>query len=189
MTVYLASTSPRRRQLLGEILDDFVRISPETEEKEYPFFTPKEKCIRRCKDKCVAAINHIKEKDMVIIASDTVVDFHGNTLDKPENEAAAYKMISDLSDNFHLVHTAVSVYKSGTMYTFCDTASVHFRHIPRDVITRYVKEDTAYDKRGGYGIQTDFGKKYIDKTEGDYYTVVGLPVQKLKNLLTFLNIL
>ena len=98
-------------------------------------------------------------------------------------------MISDLSGNFHYVHTAVSVYYEGSVFTFCDTTEVHFRHIPQDVISEYVKENTAYDKRGGYGIQTEFGQKYIDRIEGDYYTVVGLPVERLKKLLIFLNIL
>lgn len=188
MDIYLASTSPRRRQLLSEILPEFIRCSPEVQEKEYSQLTPKQKAVRRCKDKCIAAINHIKDMEAVVIASDTVVDFHGHTLDKPENEEAAYRMISDLSDNFHHVHTAVSVYFQGSIFTFCDTTEVHFTNIPQDVIAEYVREDTAYDKRGGYGIQTEFGKKYIDKIEGDYYTVVGLPVERLKKLLNFLNI-
>ncbi len=189
MDIYLASTSPRRRQLLGEIVENFTAISPDTEEKEYPDLSPKEKCIRRCKDKCIAAVNHIKDYESVVIASDTVVDFKGTTLDKPTDEKECYQMISALSDNSHSVHTAVSVYFEGSVFTFCDTTDVYFSHIPRQVIARYIKEDTAYDKRGGYGIQTGFGQKYIDKIDGDYYTVVGLPVKRLKNLLKFFNIL
>ncbi len=189
MDIYLASTSPRRRQLLAEIVEDFTACSPDTEEKEYPGFTAKEKCIRRCKDKCIAAVNHIKDYTAVIIASDTVVDFEGKTLDKPADEKECYEMISALSDNFHSVHTAVSVYFDGSLFTFCDTTDVHFSHISEEKIARYVKEDTAYDKRGGYGIQTEFGQKYIDKIDGDYYTVVGLPVKRVKKLLKFLNIL
>ncbi|MBQ3008568.1 MAG: septum formation protein Maf [Oscillospiraceae bacterium] len=189
MDIYLASTSPRRRQLMSEILTDFIQCSPETQEKEYPRLTPVQKAVRRCKDKCIAAVNHIKDYESVIIASDTVVDFHGRTLDKPVDRDDAFRMISDLSGNFHYVHTAVSVYYEGSVFTFCDTTEVHFRHIPQDVISEYVKENTAYDKRGGYGIQTEFGQKYIDRIEGDYYTVVGLPVERLKKLLIFLNIL
>ncbi len=188
MTVYLASTSPRRRQLLAEILPDFECASPDVEEKEYPALTPKEKSIRRRKDKCIAAVNRIKDRNAVVISSDTVVDFEGRTLDKPKDEAECYRMISSLSGNFHSVHTAVSVYFAGSMYSFCDTAEVHFRHIPEDVIREYVKEDTAYDKRGGYGIQTPFGAQYVEKTQGDYNTVVGLPVKRLEKLLKYLEI-
>ena len=188
MDIYLASTSPRRRQLMAEITPYFTAISPDTEEKEYPDFSPKEKAVRRSKDKCIAALNHLKNTDDVIISSDTVVDLDGETLDKPQDEKDAVRIISALSQHFHYVHTAVSVYCEGSMFTFCDTTQVHFRHIPEDVIRRYVKTDEPYDKRGAYGIQTPFGQKYIDKIDVDYYTVVGLPVKKLKKLLKFLNI-
>lgn len=188
MDIYLASTSPRRRQLMTEIVPDFIRISPDTEEKEYAGLTPKEKSVRRSKDKCIAAVNHLKRTDAVVISSDTVVDLDGETLDKPADEEDALRIISSLSGHGHSVHTAVTVYSEGSMFTFCDTARVNFRPIPLDVIARYVKTDIPYDKRGGYGIQTEFGKEYIDKIDGDYYTVVGLPVRKLKKLLKFLNI-
>lgn len=189
MDIYLASTSPRRRQLLSEILPEFISCSPKTEEKEYPDLSPKQKAVRRCKDKCIAAVNQIKGMDAVVISGDTVVDFKGQTLDKPKDENRAYDMIASLSGNYHFVHTAVSVYFGRRIFTFCETARVHFKRIPEDAIRRYVKEDTAYDKRGGYGIQTEFGIKYIDEVSGDYYTVVGLPVERLKKLLIFLNIL
>ncbi|MBQ8604261.1 MAG: septum formation protein Maf [Oscillospiraceae bacterium] len=188
MDIYLASTSPRRRQLMAEITPGFIRISPMAEEKEYPAFTPKEKAVRRSKDKCIAAINMLKNTDAVIISSDTVVDLDGETLDKPVDQADAYRIISALSQHFHYVHTAVTVYFEGSLFTFCDTTQVHFKHIPDEVIREYVKTDIPYDKRGRYGIQTPFGQEYIDKIDGDYYTVVGLPVKKLKKLLKFLNI-
>ncbi len=189
MKIYLASTSPRRRQLLGEILQEFTSCSPDTEEKEYPIYTPKEKAVRRSKDKCIAAVNNIKDYNAIIISSDTVVDFDGRTLDKPVNKQQAYEMISRLSENSHFVHTAVTVFYHGSIFTFCDTTRVFFRHIPQEVILRYIEEDTAYDKRGGYGIQTDFGEKYVRKIEGDYNTVVGLPVNRLKKLLKYLKII
>ncbi len=189
MDIYLASSSPRRRRLLSEILRDFNAVSTDIVEKEYPGYTPRQKCVRRCKDKCIAALNMIDDYSAVIISSDTVVDFNGNTLDKPENENQAYSMISALSGNSHFVHTAVSVYFEGSMYTFCDTTKVYFDTIPDEVVKQYVKEDTAYDKRGGYGIQTEFGAKYVSRIEGDYNTVVGLPVNRVKKLLEFLNII
>lgn len=189
MDIYLASTSPRRRQLLGEIVSDFIRISPHTEEKEYPGLSPKEKSVRRCKDKCIAAVNHVKDLSAVIISSDTVVDFEGDTLDKPADEKKAFNMIKALSGNVHYVHTAVSVYFEGSVFTFCDTTEVKFRDIPEKVISEYVKTDIPYDKRGGYGIQTEYGSVFTEKITGDYNTVVGLPLKRLEKLLNFLNIL
>ena len=188
MAVYLASTSPRRKEILSEILPHFSQVSPDTEEKEYPQLTPKEKAVRLSKDKCVAAVNHIREKGMVIIASDTVVDLDGTVLEKPKDREDAVAMITALSGKTHHVYSAVSVYTDGTMYTFCDDTSVVFGIVPADVIQQYADTAEPYDKRGGYRIQGFMGN-YITKIEGDYYNVVGLPKEKLKKLLNFLNIL
>lgn len=188
MTVYLASTSPRRKEILSEILADFKQVSPQITENEYPLLTPKEKCIRLSKDKCIAAVNLIRERDMVIIASDTVVDLDGKVLEKPRNKPDAYQMIKSLSAKMHSVYSAVSVYKNGKMYTFCDETQVYFDMVPEETILQYIDTDEPYDKRGGYRIQGFMGD-YIYRIDGDYYNVVGLPKEKLKNLLIFLNIL
>lgn len=188
MSIYLASTSPRRKEILSEIMSDFRQVSPHTEEKEYTNLTPKEKCIRLSKDKCIAAVNHIREKGMVVIASDTVVDLEGKALEKPADRQQAVDMITALSGKIHHVYSAVSVYNNGKMYTFCDDTVVHFDNVPENVILEYVQTSEPYDKRGGYRIQGFMGR-YITKIEGDYYNVVGLPKEKLKKLLIFMKIL
>lgn len=188
MTVYLASTSPRRKELMSLIMSDFQQVSPQVDEKEYPHLTPKEKAVRLSKDKCIAAVNHIREKNMVVIASDTVVDLGGRVLEKPKDRQEAVDMISSLSGNAHHVYSAVTVYIKGKIFTFCDDTAVYFNTVPPAVIQQYADTDEPYDKRGGYRIQGFMGA-YIDRIEGDYYNVVGLPVEKLKKLLIFLNIL
>ncbi len=188
MAVYLASTSPRRKEILSELITDFRQVSPQVEEKEYPQLTPKEKCIRLSKDKCIAAVNHIREKGMVVIASDTVVDLEGKALEKPRDREDAYCMIHSLSGKTHYVYSAVSVYSAGKMYTFCDETAVHFDTVPDEVIDKYVDTAEPYDKRGGYAIQGFMGN-YIHKIDGDYYNVVGLPKEKLKKLLIFMKIM
>ena len=186
--VYLASTSPRRKEILSMLMSDFGQLSPQTEEKEYPQLTPKEKSVRLSKDKCIAAVNHIRQKGMVVIASDTVVDLDGKALEKPEDRQACVDMIAALSGKVHHVYSAVTVYKDGKIYTFCDDTAVHFDTVPMDVIQQYADTPEPYDKAGGYAIQGFMGK-YIPKIEGDYYNVVGLPLEKLKKLLKFLEIL
>lgn len=188
MAVYLASTSPRRKELLSLILSDFRQVSPQTDEKEYPNLTPRQKAVRLSKDKCIAAVNHIREKNMVIIASDTVVDLDGKVLEKPKDRQDAVNMISSLSGKTHHVYSAVTVYKNGKIYTFSDDTAVFFTAVPGDVIQQYVDTDEPYDKAGGYAIQGFMGD-YIEKIQGDYHNVVGLPVEKLKKLLNFLNII
>ena len=186
--VYLASSSPRRKEILSMLLTDFSQVSPQVEEKEYPQLTPKEKAVRLSKDKCIAAVNHIRRKGMVVIASDTVVDLEGRVLEKPKDRQDAVEMISALSGKVHHVYSAVTVYKAGKIYTFCDDTAVHFDTVPAEIIQQYADSSEPYDKAGGYAIQGFMGK-YIPKIEGDYYNVVGLPLEKLKNLLIFLEIL
>mgnify|MGYP002512572460 FL=1 len=95
-------------------------------------------------------------------------------------------MIKSLSDNVHRVHTAVSVYKRGIIYTFADTTEVYVDSIPDDTIAAYVETDEPYDKAGGYAIQ-GFMSGYISKIHGNYHTVVGLPVAKLNKLLKIIK--
>ncbi len=184
--IYLASRSPRRVQLLSRITGEFVTRPTNIEEKEYPDLPPKGKCIRRAKDKCIRAVNRIRENGMAVISADTVVDLDGRVLDKPKNAAEAADMMQMLSANSHKVYTAVSVYKSGIMYSFCCETTVYFDEIPRRFIDEYVRTDEAYDKAGGYAIQGSAGK-YIKSIGGDYDNVVGLPVQKLEKLLKYIK--
>lgn len=186
--VYLASTSPRRKEILSMLLSDFRQLSPMVEEKEYSQLTPKEKAVRLSKDKCIAAVNHIRQKGMVVIASDTVVDLEGRVVEKPKDRLDCVDMITSLSGKVHHVYSAVTIYKNGKIYTFCDDTAVYFDTVPADIIQEYADSSEPYDKAGGYAIQGFMGK-YIQKIEGEYYNVVGLPLEKLKKLLIFLKIL
>lgn len=186
MSIYLASTSPRRKELLATIVPAFESVAPEIEEKEYSEMEVKDRAIRRSKDKCIAGINKIREKGMVVVASDTVVDLNGVILDKPKTKKEAYSMIKSLSGNTHTVYTAVSIYKDAQMYTFCEKTDVTFKDVPEQFIEEYIQTDEPYDKAGGYAIQGRMAD-YIEKIDGDYFNVVGLPLAHLKKLLSKLN--
>lgn len=188
MKIYLASTSPRRKELLSNIVAQFQCVSPGIEEKEYPLLSSKEKTVRISKDKCIAAVNYIKEPEMVVIAGDTLVDLDGTALGKPENQDEARQMIKSLSGRRHTVYSSVSVYKSGCMYTFCDSSKVVFDTIPNDVIEEYILTQEPYDKAGGYAIQGFMGK-YISQIQGYQSTIVGLPAERLEKLMSFLKII
>ena len=114
------------------------------------------------------------------------MDLDGRILEKPADEADAFNMIKSLSGNVHMVHTGVSVYKNGIIYTFADTTKVFVDKIPDDVIAEYVKTEEPYDKAGGYAIQGFMGG-YISKIVGSYHNVVGLPLAKLNRLLKNIN--
>lgn len=188
MKIYLASTSPRRKELLGNMVPRFQCVSPGIDEKEYHHLTSREKTVRISKDKCIAAVNHIKEKDMVVIAGDTLVDLDGVALGKPENQDRAREMIKSLSGRRHTVYSSVSLYKNGMMYTFCDSSKVVFDTVPEDVIEEYIRTREPYDKAGGYAIQGFMGK-YISQIQGYKSTVVGLPAERLEKLMAFLKII
>ena len=133
MAIYLASNSPRRIELLSKKIPKFEHFSRGNKEKEYPNLNPREKAIRRSKDKCLRAISQIKEEDMVIISGDTVVDINGIDLGKPKDEADAYRMIKMLSGESHYVHTAMSVYKDGIMYLMTKPAAMQFRDLWQNI--------------------------------------------------------
>ena len=182
MEIILASASPRRRELLTTIVPQFSCTKPDFDESTVNITDAKRKALTLSREKCKAVMGDYKGRDVVIISSDTVVDLDGQVLEKPVDEEDAYQMIKSLSDNVHMVHTAVSVYCRGIIYTFADTTKVYVDKIPDDVIAAYVKTSEPYDKAGGYAIQ-GFMAGYISKIHGNYHNVVGLPLAKLNKLL------
>lgn len=182
MEYILASASPRRRELLKNIIDDFLCISPDFDEKSVDEKDGRKKAIILSKAKCIQTVKSCGKKDIAVISGDTVVDFDGEIMEKPADEKQAFNMIKKLSGNTHYVHTAVTVYFKGIYYSFCDSTKVYFENIPDEDILRYVKTKEPYDKAGGYAIQ-GFMSAYIKKIDGNYHTVVGLPVCRLNKLL------
>ncbi len=188
MDIILASASPRRRELLKVIVPQFSCTTSDFDESSIDIKDARRKALTLSREKCKAVIEQYKGQDVVIISSDTVVDLDGRVLEKPTDKADAYRMIKALSDNVHKVHTAVSVYKNGIIYTFADTTKVYVDKIPDDIICQYVDTDEPYDKAGGYAIQGFMGG-YITKIHGNYHNVVGLPLAKLNKLLKNIKVI
>ncbi|MBE6878970.1 MAG: septum formation protein Maf [Ruminococcaceae bacterium] len=182
MEIILASASPRRRELLKIIVPQFSCTTSDFDESSIDIQDARRKALTLSREKCKAVIEQYKDRDVVIISSDTVVDLDGRVLEKPTDKDDAYRMIKALSDNVHKVHTAVSVYKNGIIYTFADTTKVYVDKIPDSTIRRYIETEEPYDKAGGYAIQGFMGG-YITKIHGNYHNVVGLPLAKLNKLL------
>lgn len=188
MEIVLASTSPRRKELLKQIVDDFKCVAPQFNEESVKIKNPKQKCMFLSCQKCKAALKDCGE-NTVIISSDTVVDFNRNILEKPKDKQDAYRMIKNLSGNQHEVHTAVTVYYNGKLYTFCESTTVYVDVISEKNIEKYINTNMWEGKAGAYGIQDSFGACNIKGIKGDYYTVMGLPVNRLYGLLKKLGIL
>lgn len=188
MNIILASTSPRRKELLGLIVPKFTCVAPQFDESLVDIKNAREKAIVLSREKCKDVASHSNDKNEVIIASDTVVDLGGEILEKPEDMADAYIMIKSLSGNRHKVHTAVTVFCRGIYYSFADTTDVYMDTIPEETILEYINTDEPYDKAGGYAIQ-GFMAGYITRINGNYHNVVGLPLAKLNRLLKIIKAL
>ena len=182
MDIILASQSPRRKELLGQMgLKGFKVTSPDVDEDVddhlHPSLMVEELSLRKAR--AVAA--HADEDD-IIIAADTVVALEGTALGKPMDEADAFTMLSALSGNRHYVYTGFTVLRGEQAETTHEVTAVDFRELEAEEIEHYIATGEPMDKAGAYGIQ-GLGALLIDRIEGDYFNVVGLPIQKLSRTL------
>lgn len=177
--IILASSSPRRRQLLRQIGVEFDTVSPDVDESLLGDETPLEHVLRlaELKASTVAA----SMSDGIVLGSDTIVVLGNEILGKPATEEEAVETLSRLSGNTHTVYTGFSLVnaETGERETDYGEARVTFRTLDESEIRAYVATGAPMDKAGAYGIQDDLGAIFIERIDGDYYTVVGLPLTKV----------
>lgn len=180
MKIILASTSLRRKQLLKNIVEDFEVISKDVDEtlkKELSLDDAlKDLALRK------AEAVFKENQDSIVIGSDTIVLLEQEILGKPENRESAIETLKKLSGKCHQVKTSVAIISKHDKISFVATCDVEFDILNLEEITKYVDSGEAYNKAGSYGIQ-GLASKFIKKINGDYYTVVGLPINLLYNHL------
>ena len=179
MKIILASKSPRRRELLGKIVSDFeiiVADVDETTENIHP--RDAVKILAERKGRAVADLH----RDALVISSDTLVELSGEPLGKPKSKEDAHRMLRTLSGKTHHVHTGVAVHYEGKMLSAVDSAAVTFREISDREIDDYIETGEPMDKAGSYAIQ-GIGRKFIEKYDGDFDTVMGLSVKVTEALI------
>jgi len=183
----LASASPRRIELLKMLGCKFQIIPSKVEEKISPRLSPIEnvKRISRLKALGVAA----KISNGIVIAADTEVILNKKILGKPENKKEAKRMLQDLSGKEHRVITGLAIVEAKTKRILQDAVitRVKFRKLSKNLIEKYVASGEPLDKAGAYGIQGK-GALLIESIKGDYFNVVGLPLNALNQLLEKLGI-
>lgn len=177
----LASNSPRRKQLLHEAGFEFaVEVLPTDE--SYPADLPAEAVAGYIsREKAEQFRGHRPES--LVLTADTVVIADHHILGKPADQEDAFRMIRMLSGRSHKVVTAVSLLSDGEIQTVADIAEVYFRNLEDWEINHYIEQYKPFDKAGSYGIQEWIGMVGIEKIEGSYYTIMGLPVQVVYQLL------
>jgi septum formation protein len=179
MRLILASTSPRRAQILRDAGLAFSIISSAVDETAIPGEVPNDLVLRlaNAKSELVAARS---VGPAIVIAADTVVVLEGQILGKPRSTDDARHMLEKLSGRTHSVVTGVSLIRLPDVErrSFVETTLVHFDRLSANEITRYLATDEPHDKAGAYAIQGRAGR-YIPRIEGCYYNVVGLPLARL----------
>ena len=176
--IVLASASPRRRELLSALGLHVITIPSDVDEGDRPGYGPLElaRLFAAAKADAVA----LREPARVVIAADTVVDLDGEALGKPNDAAGAAAMLSRLSGRRHFVHTAYVVVDgpTGRRRERVTSTAVRFHQLSPDEISEYVASGDPLDKAGAYGIQ-GAGAALVERIEGDFYSVMGLPLGAL----------
>ncbi len=178
MNIILASASPRRAQLLRQLGFDF-KVHPSHIDEDLEGLRPVELVRTLAKDKALSVASEYDQG--LVIGADTIVVFDNRILGKPADEKEALSMLSSLSGNTHLVYTGVSLADASTEEerNFVVETKVTFSTLECELIERYVATGSPMDKAGAYGIQDDWGSVFVERIEGDYYNVVGLPLNRL----------
>lgn len=180
-TLYLGSKSPRRQQLLREMNIPFTPRVREVDETFPEDIEAAEMAAHLARLK--ASAHDDLEEGAVVLCSDTVVIANGHMLAKPEDADEASAMLELLSGMRHEVVTAFCLKSKNNEMVISDTASVYFKELSKEEIDHYVSHYKPYDKAGAYGIQEWIGMIGIEKIEGSYFTVMGLPVHKVYEAL------
>ena len=176
-SIVLASQSPRRRELLNRLGINFVARVPNVPETIEEGESPEGFVQRMAFEKAASVAAEFPQ--IPVLGSDTIVVIHDEILGKPSNEQEAASMLRQLSGNEHQVFTGFAFYQqaTGAKVIGVSGAKVFFRQIQPREIDAYVSGGSPLDKAGAYGIQDDVGALFVDRIEGDYYSIVGLPVK------------
>ncbi len=177
----LGSKSPRRMELLKSLGIDFSVNSIDLDESFPVTMEPAEAAVYLAEKK--ARTLSANYADEVLLTADTIVAHDGILYGKPEDRSAAVQMLNQLSGRQHEVITGICLGQSGHFITAYDTTTVFFRNMEPKEIEYYVNHFRPFDKAGGYGIQEWIGMVAIERIEGSYFNVMGLPIAKVYSLL------
>ena len=176
----LASGSPRRKELLSLYTTDFTVCVSDFDEDAVTADTPARLVEALARGKCLAVA--AQHPGAVVLGCDTVVDVDGEIFGKPHSVEDAKRMLRALSGATHQVHTGVCVSNGTRTESFVDSCRVTFFPLGEEEIERYAATKEPYDKAGAYAIQGR-AALWLDRIEGDYYTIMGLPVSRTVRLL------
>jgi len=179
--VYLASKSPRRCQLLGNIVEHFIALDSGFDEStvDHEALSPRDLAVTLSCKKAETLLSRLSGENDLVIGGDTVVvSPAGKVFGIPKDRKEAKKMLLTLSGNTHSVITGMTILTKEKTFSFSSETAVTFYPLTDEEIEEYLDTGEPFDKAGAYGIQGK-GGLLVEEIRGDYFTVVGLPVAKL----------
>lgn len=183
--IYLASRSPRRGELLGQIGVTFEVLPSDVDESVLPDEAPEHYVLRLAREKAQVCVRRLQEQGLPlrpVLAADTTVCIDGMILGKPEDDRDAAAMLRHMADRWHAVHTAVALADGARIEVALSSTQVEMAPLTDAEIAAYVATGEPRDKAGSYGIQGLAGA-FIRRIEGSYTGVMGLPVYETALLL------
>ncbi|MBO4853661.1 MAG: septum formation protein Maf [Oscillospiraceae bacterium] len=184
--IVLASASPRRRELLRRIgLTDFTVRVPQVEETCPAGLSPEETVVHISREKSLAVES---APDEIVITADTMVFLDNKRLGKPADEAEALSMLRALQGRRHTVCTGVTVRQGDCAVSRTRSTDVWFRHVGDDELRAYIAGGEPLDKAGAYGVQGQ-GALLVERIDGDFFNVMGLPVELLAQMLRHFGVI
>jgi septum formation protein len=187
MKLILASTSPRRAEILHDAGFSFIVVSSAVDETPLPGESPSQ-LVQRLADAKAELVAARAAGPAIVLAADTVVTLEGRIFGKPRSSDDARHMLEQLSGRTHAVVTGVTLIRlpDAERRTFVESTLVHFAQLSAEETTRYLATEEPHDKAGAYAIQGRAGR-YIPRIEGDYFNVVGLPLSRVTQALADLG--
>lgn len=176
--IILGSSSPRRNELLKSLGFDFI-INPSHADENYPLNLKGHEIPVFLAEKKASSFNGVLTETDLLITADTIVWCEGEIFNKPINFEEGKLMLQTLSGKMHKVFTAVCLKSANKQIIFYDATKVYFKKFTNEEIEYYLNKYKPYDKAGSYGVQEWIGYIGIEKIEGSFYNVMGLPVKKL----------
>lgn len=181
MAIILASASPRRQELLRQVGCDFTVMSSDIIEDNNQDVPPQELAMLQARDKAIAVSSKVNRDD-VVIGADTIVVLDGHVYGKPTDISDARQILTNLSGRQHQVITGIAVARSGKIWMDYVVTSVRIGNLRAQQIENYLATGESMDKAGAYAIQ-GIGALLVEEINGCYTNVVGLPLNKLSDIL------
>lgn len=185
MSLVLASASPRRKELLSRFVPDLI-IDPAAGPELIPEGTDAPHIVQMLA-LAKARETAVRHADDTVIGADTVVELDGAVLGKPRREDDAFRMLHSLSGRGHRVWTGVAVIHGGACFSEAEMTEVFFRPLKDAEIAAYIRTGEPMDKAGAYGYQ-GLASVFVERIEGDYFNVVGLPLCRLGQMLESIGV-